>query len=127
MSQTKFLVLTDENISNAVAEQLKKRGVDAERVIDLLPEGTDDDALLEYAYEHGYSILTHDERIKSHVEQRVSTGKSYCGVIIAPHELQGPSGIGRIVGYLSELNEFIKGGAATLENDVYDRINYIPN
>jgi predicted nuclease of predicted toxin-antitoxin system len=127
MSQTKFLVLTDENISNAVAEQLKKRGVDAERVIDLLPEGTDDDALLEYAYQHGYTIVTHDERIKSHVGQRVAEGKTYCGVIIAAHDLQGTNGIGRIVGYLAELNEFIEGGAATLENDVYNRINYIPN
>jgi hypothetical protein len=126
MSQTKFLVLTDENISNAVAEQLKKRGVDAERVIDLLPEGTDDDALLEYAYEHGYSIVTYDKRIRKHIDKRVSEGNDHCGVFIAPEDLQGDIGIGRIVEFLTEFNELVNGGAATLHDDVYNQIIYIP-
>jgi predicted nuclease of predicted toxin-antitoxin system len=126
MSQTKFLVLTDENISNAVAEQLKKRGVDAERVIDLLPEGTGDDTLLEYAYQQGYSLVTYDKRIRKHINIRTTDGKEHCGVFIAAEELQGDAGIGRIVEFFTELNELIKGGAARLEDDVYNQVNYIP-
>jgi hypothetical protein len=33
MSQTQFLILVDENMSNAVAEQLQKRGVNTTRAI----------------------------------------------------------------------------------------------
>src|SRR5690349_12212626 len=114
MSQAKFLSLVDENMSNAVAEQLQRRGVDTIRVIDVLPTGTKDDRLQEYAYQHGYTLLTHDENIRSHIDNRPSEGKEHCGVFIAPNALQGPKGIGRIVEYVTEYDELIKAGAATL-------------
>jgi hypothetical protein len=39
-----FKVMTDEQVPNAVAEQLVKKGLDAVRLIDNLPQGTTDPA-----------------------------------------------------------------------------------
>lgn len=126
MAQLKFLVLIDENMANGVVEGLEKRSVEVRRVIDVVPAGTKDDPLLEFAYQHGYTLITHDENIKRHVEKRVDAAKEHCGVFIAPNKLQGPDGIGRIVDFIAEYDAFIKGGAASLENDVYNKITYIP-
>jgi predicted nuclease of predicted toxin-antitoxin system len=123
--QAKFHILTDENVNNAVSEQLRKRGVDATRVIDVVPAGTKDDDLLEYAYQHGYSIVTHDERIRKHVEKRLASGKEHCGVFIAGDNFQGEDGIGRIVEFVADYDALIKAGAASLQNDVYNHSIYI--
>jgi predicted nuclease of predicted toxin-antitoxin system len=125
VAQNKLLVLIDENMSNAVAEQLRKRGVDVTRVIDILPTGTKDDPLLEYAYQHGYSLVTHDQRIRKHIDKRFAAAKEHCGVFIAGDEVQGEDGVGRIVAFVAEYDELIKGGAASLEDDVYNQSLYI--
>lgn len=125
MAQAKLFILVDENMGNAISDQLKEHGVDASRATEHLAFGTSDDDLLEYAYQHGYSIVTHDERIRGHIDKRFEAGKEHCGVFIAPHDLQGDKGIGRVINEIVEYDELIKGGAATLEGDVYNQTIYI--
>jgi predicted nuclease of predicted toxin-antitoxin system len=125
VAQLKFLVLTDENMENAISEQLKKRGIDASRAIDVLPVGTKDDELLEYAFQHGYSIVTYDKNIASHIDSRLDAGKKYAGVFIATEKLQGGKGVGLIIDFIADYDALIKGGAASVEDDVYNRTIYI--
>ena len=89
MAQERFRILADENIANAVVEQLIKNGVDATRLIAVLPESTPDPDVLEFAFNEGYTILTHDERITRHIKVRQDAGQEYCGVFIAGDHLQG--------------------------------------
>lgn len=124
MTQPQFKILADEHISNAIVEQLRKKGLTVERVIDVLEAGTPDPELLEYAYENNYTLLTQDEHIRKHINQRYSENKAHCGVFIAPKS-QGSSGYGRIIAFVADYHELIEGGAATLEEDVYNRIEYI--
>jgi hypothetical protein len=125
MARISFKVMTDEHIANAIAKQLIEKGVDAVRLIDVIDEGTPDPDVLEYCHVNGYTLITLDEQIKRQVEKRVSEGESHAGVLIGGHHLQGSPGIGTIVKYVTFMNEAINGGAATLENDVYNRISYI--
>ena len=123
--QKNLKILTDENISKAVSEQLVAKGVKAERLIDNLPEGTQDSDVLAFAHDNDYVLLTHDESITKHITDRVNDEKNYAGVIIAPNHLQGPSGIGKIVTKIVELDAEIKQGTKTVENTVYNQLKYI--
>lgn len=110
---TRFSILTDEHLPVAINNQLTKKGVENERAINVLPEGTPDPELLAYAHTNGFALLTHDEAIKQPVMDRNANGEDHTGVFIAPNHLQGVKGIGTIVNYLLELDQSIKGVAAT--------------
>lgn len=60
MLQENLRILTDENVSKTVTDQLRAKGVDANRLIDHIPEGTPDPDVLEFAHENGFALLTHD-------------------------------------------------------------------
>jgi hypothetical protein len=125
VAQMKLMILVDENMSKAISDQLKTHGVDASRATEHIAEGASDDDLLEYAYQNGYSLVTHDKRIQSHIDKRFEDGKEHCGVFIAPEKTQGPHGIGQVVNFIVEYDTLIKGGAATLQDDVYNQTIYI--
>jgi predicted nuclease of predicted toxin-antitoxin system len=125
MARSLFKVLVDENMSRAITNQLIQKGVHAVQVQDILPPSTKDPELLEYAYQHGYSLATHDERITEHITERQNANKEHCGIFIAVNRLQGPSGIGKIVEEIVFYDEAIKGGAATLGDSVYNQLIYI--
>lgn len=125
MLQENLRILTDENVSKTVTDQLRAKGVDANRLIDHMPEGTPDPDVLEFAHENGFALLTHDESITKHITDRVNEGKDYTGVIIAPNHLQGPKGIGKIVTKIVELDTEIKQGSKTVEDTVYNQLKYI--
>lgn len=119
-----FKILADENIANAVVEQLIKNGIVAERVQKVLPEGTTDPDLLEYCYQHGYTLVTLDRGMDGHAANRINSGKEHAGVFIGAN-LQGPQNIGTIVNFIVLYDEAIKGAAASVEDDVYNKIIYI--
>jgi hypothetical protein len=125
MAQNQFKILTDEHIAGGVVQQLRKNGVMVERVEDTVGKGTPDPDVLEYANQHGYTLLTHDESIVAHITNRLNSGSNHCGVFIAPNQFRGSKGIGRIVDYVTEWHELIIGGAASLQNDVYNQVNYV--
>ena len=125
MSDQKLKLLIDENIANAVQEQLGRNGVEVVRVTEILPEGTPDPDVLETAYQDGYALLTHDERITKHIADRVNAGKDYAGVFIAVHHLQGMKGVGKIVTELTQFDTEIKAGTKTIADNVYNQLIYI--
>ena len=100
-----FKLLVDENIASVVIDQLTKKNVEVKRVSDFLPEGTPDPDMLEFAHESGYVLLTHDERITSHISSRRKEGKDHSGVFIAGHHLQGQGGVGTVVTFIAEYHE----------------------
>jgi predicted nuclease of predicted toxin-antitoxin system len=53
-------ILADENIAEAVVQQLVSKGVDATRLIDVLAEGTPDLDVLDYCYQNGFTLVTLD-------------------------------------------------------------------
>lgn len=120
-----FKLLADENIPAAVIDQLISRDIDITRVRHVLPEGTPDPDLLEYAHENGYALLTHDQKITRHIAARHREGKGHAGVFIAGRHLQGERGIGTIVTSILEYQALLAAGAGTLQDDVDDRVNYI--
>ena len=77
-----FKVMTDEHITNAVSEQLISKGISAVRLIDLLPEGTPDPEVLEYCHTHGYSLITLDEPMRGHINQRTFGGKEHSAYLL---------------------------------------------
>jgi predicted nuclease of predicted toxin-antitoxin system len=125
MSQAKFLILVDENMSNAVVEQLQKRGLDAIHESDVLPTGIEFDALLEYAHQNSYSIIASDQSIAEYIQKRTEFGKEYSGVFIANKDMREEASIGRILDFIAEYDEAIKGGAARRKDDVYNQTIYI--
>jgi hypothetical protein len=125
MAQAEFKILVDENMTRLITNQLNAKGVTATQVQDVLPEGTEDPEVLEYAYQNGYSLLTYDEHIRRHIDKRFDDDKNHCGVFIAGDHLQGAQGIGRIIDEIIFFAEAINGDAASLENDVYNQVRYI--
>lgn len=120
-----FKLLADENIAVAVINQLINRETDITRVRNVMPEGTPDPDLLEYAHENGYVLLTHDEKITRSIAARQREGKGHAGVFIAGKHLQGEHGIGTIVTSILEYHALLVAGAWTVHDDVENHIKYI--
>lgn len=120
--QMLFMVMTDEHLANAIVQQLMAKGVNAVRLIDHLPVGTPDPDVLAYCHQHGYSLITLDKRMMGHLTARIAKGLEHGGVFIGTQDLQGSKGIGVIVNFIVFYHESIVAGAATVEDDVYNRI-----
>jgi predicted nuclease of predicted toxin-antitoxin system len=56
-----YRILVDENTSPHVAELLRGRGYEAAHVSEALEVGVADEKIIDYAGEHGYVVLTHDD------------------------------------------------------------------
>ena len=120
-----FKLLADENIAVAVIDQLSRRDIDITRVRHVMPEGTPDPDLLEYAHENGYVLLTHDLKITRHIAARHREGKGHAGVFIAGKHLQGERGIGTIVTAILEYHALLVAAAWTVQDNVANHVKYI--
>ncbi|MEO1289789.1 MAG: DUF5615 family PIN-like protein [Chloroflexota bacterium] len=116
--------MTDENMPNVVSEQLAKKDVDVVRLIDVLPSGTKDPKVLEYCYNENYALVTFDENIREHINDRALEHKEHAGIFIGAG-LQNPNGIGVVVNFIVFFDRAIRQQAATVENDVYNQVIYI--
>ena len=56
-----YRILVDENTSPRVAELLRDRGYEATHVGNALSLGASDQEIINYANDHGYVVLTHDD------------------------------------------------------------------
>src|SRR5687768_3673746 len=68
----------DENVDSAVADGLRRRGVDVTMSNDVGLIGARDDAQLEYAVAEERVIFTHDADYFSLAQQRDHWGLAYC-------------------------------------------------
>lgn len=117
-----FMVMADEHLANAIVQQLNQKGVQAVRLIDHLPTGTPDPEVLEYCHQHGYALITLDEPMRGHIQDRLDQDLEHAGVFMGTNKLQGTQGIGTIVNFIVFFSEAIATGAATVANDVYNEI-----
>ncbi len=74
---TKVRFYLDENVQVAIAEQLKRRGIEVVTVRDLDTLGDDDRTHLERATQMGYVLCTHDT---DYIEL-AATGIEHAGII----------------------------------------------
>ncbi len=114
---------TDAHIPKSVVRQLLQKGVDIVRCEDIGMKYAKDEAHWEYAIREGRVLVTCDEDFFNHAAAWNEKGKSHPGIVFIISEKQGIIGV--IVKELLFLHEAIAGGAATLEEDVQNRILYI--
>ncbi|MHB8625538.1 MAG: DUF5615 family PIN-like protein [Aggregatilineales bacterium] len=112
---------TDANIAKAVAVQLK--GIDIVRCEDVGMKYADDEPHLIYAVRESRTLITGDEDFLELDARWHSQGRTHAGIIFIQHHDR--ENIGKIVNRLQFLHEAIIGGAASLEDDVYNRVEFL--
>ena len=77
----KIRIYTDESVNVAIAEGLKRRGVDAFSARDFENLGLTDEEQLSFAKDDQSAIFTHDTDFLRIAIRWVETGKSHQGII----------------------------------------------
>lgn len=80
----RFPLLLDEHLPRSLAHALRRRGWTVVRVIDLENElgmGADDEQVFRYAKEHGYVVLSSDERALWRPRQVHEQGEPFPGML----------------------------------------------
>lgn len=78
-------VYTDEHITTLLAPALRRRGYDAQSVVEAGTIGWDDEAHLLYAVEHRMAVLTSDAPDFIPLAKRwYKSGREHPGIIITP-------------------------------------------
>jgi hypothetical protein len=88
--------LADENFEGAIYRGLLRRNaaLDIERVQDVDLTSASDLDILEWAYWHGWIILTHDQKtMPGFAYQRMAEGKAIAGMIVMKHTI----GVGKAI------------------------------
>ncbi|MEO1288311.1 MAG: DUF5615 family PIN-like protein [Chloroflexota bacterium] len=114
---------TDGHIAKSIVRQLRLKDVDIERCEDVGLKDASDLQHFEYALENERTIVTQDAdflRIHNEIQRE---GKNHFGIIRITSE--NITNVGKIVNELEFLHNAIDGGAATLEEDVYNQVRYI--
>jgi len=95
---------TNESVPVAVAEGLKRRGVDVFTVRDAGNLGLSDEAQLAFAHSQGAVIFTHDDDFLKIAHNWLAAGHDHNGIIYVH---QQRFGLGEIVRRLKLLNELL--------------------
>jgi predicted nuclease of predicted toxin-antitoxin system len=114
---------TDSHVPKQVAIQLRAKGIDVVRCQEIGLEDADDIVHLEKATSQLRTVITGDEDFPRLNAKWNQSGKFHAGILYFQHDSQGD--VGLIVNSAIFLYEAIDLGAATLENDVYNRITFV--
>lgn|SRR5574341_1018184 len=98
----KIKFYTDENMAEAVADQLSRRGVDILRCQSTGMMGADDEEHLEFAASRGRVLVTQDTDFQSIHYQWIGAGKTHAGIIFVKDTLS----IGKVISALELLYEY---------------------
>jgi Domain of unknown function (DUF5615) len=112
-------LLADENFNGRILRALKRQipNLDVVRVQDTRLSGADDPTLLQFAADEKRVLVTHDqETLVGHAWQRVRSGMTMSGVIVAPTDYP----IGKVI---SDLELLLLAGQP---KDVEQQILFIP-
>ena len=120
MAQEALRYYFDVHIPFAAAEQLRLRGIHVVRCQDVELADADDEEHLEYATSHRCTLITNDSDFRVYHASWLAQGLSHAGIIIFSRRFQGD--IGKIVRELFEYYEIVRLGAASLEQDVFNRL-----
>ena len=110
-------IYTDVQISNAVIDGLRRRGVDVLTAVEDQRRRLSDSALLDRATELGRIVYTQDSDFVQEATKRLKRSKPFSGVV---HSSQLNSPIGKIIEDLELI-------AKTLDpEDLISRLEFIP-
>lgn len=114
---------TDTHISKAVAIQARRRGIDILRCEEIDMASADDSEHLEYAATNGRTMVSADDDFTRLHAAWQAAGKQHAGIIYVHPSRKDD--IGALVAYFEFLHLSVDGGAAKLEQDVYNTIVYL--
>ena len=114
---------TDTHIAKQVAIQLRERGIDVVRCEEVGMADADDDEHLEYAVQHGLTVITKDNDFLRLHAQWMAAGQEHAGIFFSSK--RAIPAIGEIVVVCSMYYELIKEGAGTAEDDVHNQTIFI--
>lgn len=97
-------IYTDENVDVAVAEGLRRRGIDAWSARDVGNLGLSDEEQLEYTRKERAVVFTHDADFLRLVHQEWQEGREHWGVIYAR---VGPLTVGECIRRLMDYALFM--------------------
>lgn len=107
---------TNESASVAIAEGLKRRGVEALSARDAGNLGLTDEQQLAYAQALNMVLFTHDEDFLKIAHERQATGQSHSGIIYVH---QQKLNLGEIIRRLKLITELLT------ENDFLNHIEFL--
>ena len=96
----RFPVLVDEHVPRSLVQALQRRGWTVVRVVDLkadLGQGSDDEEVFTHALEHGYVVLSSDERALWRPKKYREQGQPFRGMLCWPHRHRDHMTIGEAV------------------------------
>ncbi len=119
----KLKLYTDAHIDKQVVIQLRNRGVDIVRCEEVNMKHAEDIEHLKYAVQQGRVLITADrDFIDLHTAWTLE-GKTHCGIMYVQPEARALIGV--IVKQLYFYHLAVEIGAATLENDIYNKLERI--
>lgn len=120
---TSIRYYTDSHVPKQVATQLRNRGVDVLRCQDIGLEDATDVVHLERATADMRTVISGDEDFLRLNAEWNDAERFHAGIVYFRRELQG--NIGLIVKQAFFLYEAVEQGAATPEDDVYNRVIFV--
>ncbi|MFP5287931.1 MAG: DUF5615 family PIN-like protein [Thermoanaerobaculia bacterium] len=101
----RFPLLIDEHVPKPLVRALQQRGWEAVRVVDLaeLGQGSEDEQVFAYALEHGYVVLSSDERALWRPRKYREQGQPFPGMACWPQRHRGRMTIGQAVEELEQM------------------------
>ena len=108
----------DVHVPQAIADQLRRRGVDVLTAVEDGASESPDDELLEHAHRSGRLLFTHDIRFRALAEEWQRTGRPFAGLIFG-HTLGGTIGQ-----FVKDLELIAKASEPVEWENVVDRIPY---
>lgn len=121
MSSLRFY--TDSHVPKQVAIQLRERGIDIIRCQEIGYADATDYEHLEKATSEFRMVITGDSDFPRLNSQWNEVGRFHAGILYFQPNQQGDTGA--IVNSATFLSQAVEIGAATLEDDVYNRIVYV--
>jgi hypothetical protein len=101
----RFPLLVDEHVPKPLVQALQRLGWTVTRVVDLadLGQGSDDEQVFAYALEHGYVVLSSDERALWRPKRYREQGKPFLGMACWPQRHRSRMAIGQAVEALEQM------------------------
>lgn len=115
----------DTHIAKAAAVQLQAKGVDTLRCEDVGMAEASDEALLQYATEHGRVMVSQDGDFAALHDRWLNGVRSHAGIIKVSKRYQGAEQISQVVQNLIFYNEAAIVGAVDYESEIANHIIYI--
>jgi hypothetical protein len=96
-------VITDTHLPVALQNALVDRGWRALRVVNVLPQDTLDDDILEHAAKEKLVLVTSDEAAVAFAWKRVAEGRPCAGMIVWSQEHRQEMSVGDFLRFLEDL------------------------